>query len=163
MSTYAALYNEEGNWVSTVLTVLQNGGTTVPTANILPAQSVSFATSPRLEIEVEEVGRASAQMAYANGEWYYSHRFATVRVDVITQRTATTPQNHGIIRGRVRYLFSREAQKFVSPAVTWYTTLDVQETGSGVSVRDPEGDREDTTSLRFRFEYGILPSVVPTV
>lgn len=163
MSTFAALYNEEGNWVTSVLTVLQNGGTTVPTANILPAQSVSFATTPRIEIEVEEVGRASAQMAYANGEWYYSHRFATIRADIITQRTATTPQNHGTIRGRVRYLFAREAQKFVSPAVTWYTTLDVTETGSGVSVRDPDGDREDTTSLRFRIEYGILPSVVPTV
>jgi len=112
MSTFAALYNEEGNWVASVLTVLQNGGTTVPTANILPAQSVSFATTPRIEIEVEEVGRASAQMAYANGEWYYSHRFATIRADIITQRT---------------------------------------------------GDREDTTSLRFRIEYGILPSVVPTV
>ena len=161
--SFAQLYNEEGNWVASVLTVLQNGGTTVPTANILPAQSVSFATSPRIEIAVEEVGRASDQMAYANGEWYYSHRFLTLRTDVITQRTAVSPQNHGTIRGRVRYLLSREAQKLISPAVTWYTTLDITETGSGVSVRDPDGDREDTTSLRFRIEYGILPSVVPTV
>lgn len=163
MSTFAQLYNEEGNWVQSVLTVLQNGGTTVPTANILSAQSVSFATSPRIEIEVEEVGRASDQMAYANGEWYYSHRFLTLKTDVVTQRTSVTPQNHGTIRGRVRYLLSREAQKLISPAVTWYTTLDVMEMGSTVSVRDPEGDREDITTFRHRIEYGILPSVVPTV
>jgi hypothetical protein len=159
----ATFWNEEGNWVSAVVSVLAGGGTGVPTANILPAQSVSFYSSPRIEVEIEEVARASEQMAYANGQWYYSHRSATVRVDVTTNRTAPTAQNHGTVRGRVRYLMSREAQSFVSPVVTNYVTLDIEETGSGVTVRDPEGDREDTTSLRFRIEYGVLPTAVPTL
>jgi hypothetical protein len=63
----------------------------------------------------------------------------------------------------VRYLLSREAQRFVSPAVTNYVLLDIEELGSAVNVRDPEGDREDVTSFRHRIEYGILPSAVPTV
>ena len=82
----ATFWNEEGNWVSAVVSVLAGGGTGVPTANILPAQSVSYYSSPRIEVEVEEVARASEQMAYANGQWYYSHRSATVRVDVTTNR-----------------------------------------------------------------------------
>lgn len=163
MGTYAQLYNEEANWAASVLSVLAAGNTGVATASIMAAQGVTFAPSPRIEIEVEEVGRASDQMAYANGQWYYSHRFATIRTDVITQRVATPAQDHGSIRARVRYLLSREAQTLVSPAVTWYTTLDVDETGSTVYVRDPEGDREDVTTFRHRIEYGILPTVVPTV
>jgi hypothetical protein len=163
MGTIGQLYNEEANWAASVLTVLAAGNTGVPTANILTPQGVTFAPSPRIEIEVEEVGRASDQMAYANGQWYFSHRFATIRTDIVTQRTATPAQDHGAIRGRVRYLLSREAQTLVSPAVTWYVTLDVDETGSSVTVRDPEGDREDVTTFRHRIEYGILPTSVPTV
>jgi len=63
----------------------------------------------------------------------------------------------------VRWLFSREAQKLVTPAVTAYQTLDVQELGSNVFVRDPEEDHEDVTEFRHRVEYGILASTVPTV
>lgn len=163
MPTLAELYNEEANWAASILTVLAAGNTGVPTANILTPQGVTFAPSPRIEVEVEEVGRASDQMAYANNQWYYSHRFATIRTDIITQRTATPTQDHGAIRGRVRYLLSRQAQTLTSPAVTWYVTLDVDETGSNVYVRDPEGDREDVTTLRHRIEYGILPSVMPAV
>ena len=163
MSTLAALWNEEQNWCNTVLTVMAAGNTGVPTANIEVAQSVTAARSPRIEIEVEEVGRASEQMAFANNQWYYSHRFCTIRADLVTNRTASTAQNHGTMRGRMRYLMSREAQKLVSPAVTWYETLDVQELGSNVFVREPEGDREDVTSIRWRVEYGILPTVVPAV
>lgn len=163
MPTIYQLYNEEANWAASVLTVLAAGNTGVPTANILTPQGVTFAPSPRIEVEVEEVGRASDQMNYANGQWYFSHRFATIRTDIITQRTITPAQDHGAIRGQVRYLMSREAQRFTSPAVTWYTTLDIDETGSTVAVRDPEGDREDVTTLRYRIEYGILPTSVPTV
>lgn len=163
MATLAQLWNEEGNWCASVLTVLASGGTSVPTANIQIAQSITLSRSPRIEVEVEEVGRASDQMANANGQWYYSHRFATIRTDLVTNRVAATAQDHGTARGRIRYLMSREAQKLVAPAVTWYTVLDVEEVGSNVYVRDPEGDREDVTSFRFRIEYGILPTVVPTV
>lgn len=163
MATIAQLYNEEANWAASVLTVLAAGNTGVATASILTPQGVTFAPSPRIEVEVEEIGRASDQMAYANGQWYFSHRFASIRTDIITQRTATPTQDHGAIRGQVRYLMSREAQKFKSPAVTWYVTLDIDETGSTVYVRDPEGDREDITTLRYRIEYGILPASVPTV
>ena len=159
----ATFWNEEANWTGAVVSVLAAGGTGVPTANILPAQSVSFFSSPRIEVQVQEVARASEQMAYANNEWYYSHRSALIQTDVVTNRTAPTPQNHGTIRGRVRYLLSREAQRFVSPAVTNYVLLDIEELGSAVNVRDPEGDREDVTSFRHRIEYGILPSAVPTV
>ncbi len=161
MPTIADLWNEETNWCQSVLSVLASGGTGVPTANIQIAQSVTLSRSPRIEVEVEEVGRASEHMSYANGQWYYDHRFATIRTELITNRTAATTQNHGLARGRIRYLLSREAQSLVSPAVTWYAVADVQEVGSNVGVRDPEGDREDVTTFRHRIEYGILPTVVP--
>jgi hypothetical protein len=67
----ATFWNEEANWTGAVVSVLAAGGTGVPTANILPAQSVSFFSSPRIEVQVQEVARASEQMAYANNEWYY--------------------------------------------------------------------------------------------
>lgn len=163
MSTLADLWNEEENWVASVVAVLAAGGTSVPTANILPAQSVSYFTTPRIEVDVEEVGQASDQMAYADDEWYFSHRYASLRIDVVTNRVSETYQDHGEIRGRVRYLMSRQAQLLTAPAVTWYQTLDVNETGTSTGVRDPEQNREDITSFRYRIEYGILPTVVPTV
>lgn len=157
-------YDHEQNWAAAVLTVLQNGGTSVPTTHIQISQSVTISRSPRIEVEVEADERASDQMGQiTGGEWFYSHRACTVVSRIITNRTAVTPQNHGQIRARVRWLFSREAQKLVSPAVTAYQTLDVLELGSNVFVRDPENDREDVTELRHRIEYGILPSTVPTV
>lgn len=97
------------------------------------------------------------------GEWYFSHRAATILTRCVTNRTAESAQNHGNIRAKVRYLYSREAQKFVTPTVTIYQTLDVQELGSNVFVRDPESDREDVTEFRHRIEYGILPTTVPTI
>lgn len=157
-------YDHEANWAAAVLTVLQNGGTGVPTANIQIAQSMTVSRSPRIEVEVEGDERASIQMAQIpGGEWYYSHRAATIVTRIVTNRTAVTAQNHGNIRARVRWLFSRESQRFISPAVTLYQTLDVAEQGSNVFVRDPEADHEDVTELRHRIEYGILPSTVPTV
>jgi hypothetical protein len=259
-------YNHEGNWAAAFLTVLKSGGTTVPTANIQVAQSMTISRSPRIEVECESDERASDQMArmeasgaaypqlstftitnftgydptnaqngyrflvsplnqateiycgsptlanwycgvqktdatqwtvivrggtsaapgavlaalvangdavtyYAStgklsvlsGEWYYSHRAANMVTRIVTSRTAETAQDHGSIRARVRYLFSREAQTLVSPVVTIYQTLDVQDTGSNVSVRDPDGDREDVTEFRHRIEYGILPTTVPTI
>lgn len=162
MSTLAGLWNEEGNWCNSVLTVLAAGNTGVPTANIQPGQSLTVARSPRIEIEVEEVGQASEQMAQdQNGQWYFSHRFAMIRTELITGRTITA-QVHGNMRGRIRYLLSRAAQTLVSPAVTYYQTVDVQELGSNVYVRDSEQSREDVTMFRHRIEYGILPSSVPT-
>lgn len=156
-------YDHEANWLAAALTVLQNGGTGVPTANIQIAQSVTISRSPRIEVEAENDEQASAQMGQrSDGEWFYSHRAATIVTRIVTNRTAATAQDHGAIRARVRWLFSREAQKFVSPAVTLYQTLDIQ-TQSSVFVRDPDEDREDVTEFRHRIEYGILGSVVPTV
>lgn len=157
-------YDHESNWLAAVLTVLQNGGTGVPTANVQIAQSVTVSRSPRIEVECEGDERASSQMGkITGGEWFYSHRAATVVTRIVTNRTAVTGQGHGTIRAKVRYLFSREAQAFVSPCVTLYQTLDVAEVGSSVFVRDPETDREDVTELRHRIEYGIIGSSVPTV
>lgn len=163
MPTLAELWNEEANWAASIATVLGAAGTGVPTANIQPAQSLTVSKSPRIEIEVESVERASDKMDYANGQWYYSHRACVVRTDLVTNRVASVTQNHGQARGQIRRALSREAQTLVSPAVTWYAVVDVQELGSSVFVRDPEGDREDVTSFRHRIEYGVLPSVVPTV
>lgn len=157
-------YNHESNWLAAVLTVLQHGGTVVPTAHIQIGQSLTVSRSPRIEIEVESDATASDQMAQtAAGEWYFSHRACLVTTRIVTARTAATTQNHGAIRGRVRWLYSREAQRFTSPAVTWYVPLQIDEQPSNVYVRDPEGDREDVTELRHRIEYGILPAAVPTV
>lgn len=157
-------YDHESNWLASVLTVLQNGGTGVPTINIQIAQSVTISRSPRIEVEIEGDERASDHMdKITGGEWFYSHRACSVVTRIVTNRTAVTAQGHGSIRARVRWLYSREAQKLVSPAVTLYQTLDVAEQGSNVFVRDPEADREDVTELRHRIEYGILGSTVPTV
>ena len=160
----STFYDHEANWLASVLTVLQNGGTGVPTINIQIAQSVTISRSPRIEVECEGDERASGQMGQrSDGSWFYSHRAATLITRIVTNRTAITAQNHGSIRARVRYLYSREAQALISPSVTLYQTLDVQETGSNVFVRDPEADHEDVTELRHRIEYGILGTSVPTV
>jgi len=159
----STFYDHEANWLASALTVLQHGGTTVPTANIQIAQSVTIARSPRIEVEVEGDERASLQMdKITGGEWFYSHRAATIVTRIVTNRTAVTAQNHGTIRARTRWLYSRESQAFASPAVTLYQVLDIAEVGSNVFVRDPEGDREDVTELRHRVEYGIVGSTVPT-
>jgi hypothetical protein len=156
--------DHESNWLASVLTVLQNGGTGVPTANIQIAQSMTVSRSPRIEVECEGDERASGQMAQiTGGEWYYSHRACSVVVRAVTNRTAATAQSHGPIRARLRWLFSRESQRFASPAVTLYQPLEITEQGSNVYVRDPEADHEDVSEFRFRIEYGILPSAVPTV
>jgi len=159
----STFYDHEANWLAAVLTVLQGGGTGVPTINIQTAQSMTISRSPRIEVEVESDEQASTQMdKVTGGEWFYSHRAATVVTRIVTNRTAVTAQNHGSIRARVRWLFSREAQKFASPAVTLYQTLDIQ-SQSSVFVRDPDEDREDVTEFRHRIEYGIIGTSVPTV
>ena len=263
----STFYNHEANWLASVLSVLQAGGTAVPTANIQASQSLTISRSPRIEVECEGDERASDQMDHRqktiaefpqlsvytvssslyhdvlfaqNGyriavdpssfgttvyvglianqpnaycgiarstasaytlnvrrgtssspgavittlvnvgdvvtyysasastdipfdEWFFSHRACTLATRVVTNRTALTAQDHGAIRARVRWLYSREAQKLVSPVVTLYQTLDVAEQGSNVFVRDSEADREDVTEFRHRIEYGIIGSAVPTV
>lgn len=158
-------YNHEENWGTICAAVLAAGSTGVPTANIQTAQSMTISRSPRIEIEVEADERASDAMAKVGGtgEWFCWHRAAQVVVRCVTNRTAEIAQDHGSIRARVRYLMSREAQAFVTPVVTIYQVLDIQEQGSSVFVRDPDGDREDVTEFRHRIEYGIIPSTVPTI
>lgn len=156
-------YNHEANWESSLRSVIASGGTSVPTANIQIAQSLTYSGSPRIEIEVESDARASDQMAQIpGGQWFFSHRECVAAIRIVTQRTAATAQDHGTMRARCRYLLSREAQALISPAVTLYTVLNVQEQPSSVYVRDPDGDREDVTEIRHRIEYGIFASVVPT-
>ena len=157
-------YDHEANWGDICADVLRAGATTVPTANIQVAQSMTISRSPRIEIEVESDERASDHMARVQntGEWFYDHRAANVLTRIVTNRTAETAQDHGSIRARVRYLYSREAQAFVSPVVTIYQVQDISDGGSSVMVRDPEGDREDVTEFRHRIEYNIIPATVPT-
>lgn len=157
-------YNHEANWAAAVLTVLQNGSTGVVSANIQIAQSMTASRSPRIEVEIEGDERASSQMdKITGGEWFFSHRATSIVTRIVTNRTASVTQNHGSIRAKTRWLFSREAQVFISPAVTLYQVLDIAEQGSSIYVRDPDEDREDVTELRHRIEYGILGSTVPTV
>lgn len=163
MSAITVFYDHEHNWALSALNVMQNGGTTVPTINIQIAQSVTVSRTPRIEIEVDGDERASDLMdKISGGEWFYSHRACSVVTRIVTNRTISG-QDHGAIRARVRWLYSREAQKFVSPAVTLYQTLEISDLGTSIIPRDPQEDREDITEFRHRIEYGILSSSVPTV
>jgi len=160
----STFYDHEAAWGRAVVSVLQAGGTTVPTANIQLAQSLTISRSPRIEVEIDGDERASEQMdKIPGGEWFYSHRACTLVTRIVTNRTAATYQDHGAIRARCRWLLAREGQAFVSPVVTLYQVLDLAEQGSNVLVRDPEADHEDVTELRHRLEYGIIAATVPTV
>ena len=140
----ATYYNTEDLWSDAVLTVLAAGGTGVPTVNIMTPRSSVTAGTPRIEIQALNDARASNQMAFkSDGTPFYIHRAIDIDVLIATDRHAATAQDHGAIRGRVRYLFSDEA-------------------ASQIGRDNDDAHREDHSRLTFRCEYGLLPSAYPT-
>lgn len=91
---------------------------------------------------------------------FYNHFTAEAQVSLVTERGSST--NHAAAVARTRYLFSQEAQSFVSPVVTAFEVLSLEPTAEAQDVN--EEAREDWSRLGFRFEIGLLPSayVVPS-
>jgi hypothetical protein len=143
--------------------VLANGQSYVATANIQKNRDSTTSTVPRYEIEVGNVVRASPQMVSVtagSAGWVYSHYAADAVVSLITQRDSGV--SHSAAVARTRYLFSQEAQAFVSPVVTAFEVVSLEPTAEAQDVA--EDAREDWSKLSFRFEIGLLPGayVVPT-
>lgn len=156
-------FNTEDAWESAVRTVFVSGVTAVPSINLMTTRSGVTASNPRIQIQALNDTKASEQMAFrADGVAFYNHRALDVDLLISTDRYAAATQNHGAIRGRVRYLFSREAQSFVSPVVTYFEVLSIDESPSQIGRDNDEDHREDHTRLTFRVEYGLLPSAYPT-
>lgn len=144
-----------------VESVLASGQSFVATANIQKNRDNTTSTVPRYEIEVSNVARASDQMVSVSGVGFiYNHFSADAQVSLVTQRDSST--NHASGVSRTRYLFSQEAQAFVSPVVTAFEVLSLESAGEAQDVN--EEAREDWSRLNFRFEIGLLASayVVPT-
>lgn len=159
----AIYFNTEDTWADAVLAVIAAGGTSVPTANIMTPRSSVTASTPRIEIQALNDTKASDQMALkSDGTPFYNHRSIDIDILIATDRHAASAQDHGAIRGRVRYLFSREAQKFVSPVVTYFEVLYIDESASQIGQDNDEDHREDHSRLTFRCEYGLLPAAYPT-
>jgi len=143
-----------------VESVLASGQSFVATANIQKNRDTTTSTVPRFEIEVGNVSRASAQMISVSGVgWVYSHFTADVDVSLVTERPDT---DHASAVSRTRYIFSQEAQSFVSPVVTVFEVLSLESTGEVQDIN--EQAREDWSKLSMRFEIGLLPGSysVPT-
>lgn len=149
-------YHITDNLKEAVRTVLSAGQEFVNGGAIRVNRSDTSAEVPRLEVDVTNVTRASTQMAYGNSAWFYNHFAADLTIKVVSDRTNGGAIHHEDMVQRVRYLMSREAQKLVSPVVTWYDVLDVVEQGESHEV-DAE-NREDHSTISFRLELGILPA-----
>lgn len=151
-------YQLTDNLKNAVRTVLSAGQAYVNGGAIRVNRSDTSAEVPRLEVDVTNVTRASTQMAYANSitAWFYNHFAADLTIKVVSDRTNGGAIHHEDMVQSVRYLMSREAQKLVSPVVTWYDVLDVVEQGESHEV-DAE-NREDHSTISFRLELGILPA-----
>lgn len=151
-------YKLTDNLKGAIVSVLSAGQNYVPSVSIRSNRSDVFAQIPRLEVDVTNVTRASTHLGYANAvsAWFYDHFASDVTVKVVTDRADATASNHDDVVQSVRYLMSREAQKLVSPVVTWYNVLDVVEQGESHEI-DAE-NREDHSTISFRLELGILAS-----
>lgn len=137
-----------------VESVLASGQSYVATANIQKNRDTTTSTVPRFEIEVGNVARASAQMMIVPTVGpVYNHFTADATVALVTQRGSAT--DHAAAVARTRYLFSQEAQSFVSPVVTVFEVLALEPTAEAQDVN--EDAREDWSRLSFRFEIGLLP------
>jgi len=153
-------YQVQQYLAAAVESVLASGQSFVATANIQKNRDTTTSTVPRYEIEVSNVARASAQMISVSGVgWVYSHFTADVEVSYVSERPSTA---HASAVARTRYLFSQEAQAFVSPVVTVFEVLALESTGETQEVQ--EDAREDWSKLSMRFEIGLLPNAytVPT-
>jgi hypothetical protein len=140
-----------------VVAVLAAGQNYVTSANIMFNRSNVSSDIPRIEVDVTNVSRASLQMgSNATYGWFYNHFAADVGVKVVTDRAGTTGASHEDVVESVRYLMSREAQKLVSPVVTWYNILDVTEQGEAHEIMTDV--REDHSTINFRLEVMIIAS-----
>lgn len=156
-------FNTEDVWADAVKTVIAAGGTTVPTANLMTPRSSVTASTPRIEIQALNDAKASEQMALkSDGTPFYNHRAVDIDVLIATDRHAASAQDNGAIRGRVRFLFSREAQRFVSPVITYFEVLSIDESASQIGADNDDEHREDHSRLTFRCEYGLLSGAYPT-
>lgn len=154
----SVIYNFEDNWSATTLTVCAAGNVGVPTASLMFPRSSVTATTPRIEFSGANFSRASDQMAYSPtlGQWFYNHYSGEIQSAIYTDRV--DGENHNRIVGRVRYLYSIEAQKFVSPAVSYYELMNIIETEPEINTVGD--DREDVTILKHRIDFAILPIAI---
>ncbi len=150
----SVLYNFEDNWCQSMLTVCAANNCGVATANLNYPRSAITAVNPRIEFHGMNFARASDQMMYSStlGRYFYNHYAGELQAAIFTDRIQG--QNHARIVGRVRYLFSIEAQKFVSPAVSYYELMNIIEEPPEISV--VQDDREDVTILKWRADFGML-------
>jgi hypothetical protein len=104
-------------------------------------------------------GELPAPTVTESAVYFYNHFTADVDVSLITQRPDV---DHAEAVARTRYLFSQEAQSFVSPVVTVFEVLSLEAGGETQEVNAEA--REDWSKLSMRFEIGLLPGAysVPT-
>lgn len=160
MHPIADFYNIEGQIQNAFKAVLNAGLTYSPVPTVYLAQYNTVAGTPRIEMRLTNVARGGIHVG-PNGEldlWNFDSE-----IDVITDRTVTPAQNHGQLRGMVRYLCSKEAGKFqaaaITPTLTYWAILDLEASGATVDVESDE--REDRTTLRYRGQIGALPQSFP--
>lgn len=154
-------YQVQQYLAAAVESVLASGQSYVAAANIQKNRDTTTSTVPRYEVEVANVARASDQMmSVTTYGWVYSHFSADVNVSLVTERGSAT--NHAAAVARTRYLFSQEAQTMVSPVVTVFEVLRLEQSAEAQDVN--EEAREDWSKLSLRIEIGLLPSAytVPT-
>lgn len=150
----SVIYNFEDNWSQSMLTVCAANNCGVATAALMWPRCSITATTPRIEFHGMNFARASDQMMYSStlGRYFYNHYQGEFQAAIFTDRIQS--QNHARIVGRVRYLFSIEAQKFVTPAVSYYELMNILETQPEISTVND--DREDVTVLKWLSDFAIL-------
>jgi hypothetical protein len=108
-------------------------------------------------------GTAPAPTVTEGTDWIYNHFAVDVSVKVVSDRYDGGAIHHEDMVQRVRYLMAREAQSFVSPVVTFFEVLDIEEAQETHDIA--ENVREDHSTLNYRMQLGLLPTVyaVPSV
>ena len=145
----------EDNIAACVVSVLANGGLSVPTASIQYSASSVTATTPRVAVRVSDVARVDDHMAFAVGAWQHDHYSAAIDVEVVTRRTAG--QDHDGDVAKVRQRFDIAGQYFAA-ASTFYQFLDFDERGSARAVDDQQ--REDSTVIAFACRFAIESNAI---
>lgn len=160
-------YNFTGLLGAAVVSVLDAGQTVVTTSAILQNRDDAEVVLPRLDVDVINCARASAQMMRRSDAWDYPARYAYnhYRADLVigiaTDRIAAT-EDHGALVGTVRYLLSQEAQSFVSPVVTLFEVLSIEETGTSHAIDNDT--REDLTQVAYSIDFALTQDAVsPTL
>lgn len=164
MHIVADLYDGETQFENAIKAVLIAGLTYSPVPTIYIAQSNAVEGTPRVEVRVVNFARADIHVGPNSA---LDHWTCDVELGIATDRTVTPSQNHGQLRGMVRYLFSREGGKFIHTAIsaslTYWTVADWIASGSSTDVESDA--REDHTTLKYRGDIGIyspsFPATVP--